>query len=966
MDGRVSGPTGAPPTAGSPVTPPLVGRRDVLDEFSRLLNSIDDGMFILTGLAGEPGAGKTRLLAELAAGAEDRGLLTLWGRAAEFEQELPFGAVVDALDDQLEKISDELPDRLGTPAVSQLATVFPALYANDPDDPGPRTADSGLGRYGVYRAIRRLLEELAEPAGLALILDDLHWADEASIELLDHLVRHRPNGRVLTVVAHRPAQASPRLAALMESAPQIRVSPLNEAEVEEFLGPKVSRARRRTLFEASGGNPFYLEALARMGREPVVGGDDQDEVPQAIRAALRMELSGLSPTALSVAQGAAVAADEFEPALAAIAAELPEDRTLEAISELVARDVAHPASAGRFRFRHPLVRHAAYGSAAAGWRVAAHARVAAHLAVIGAPATVRARHVERSGYFGDANAIATLVEAARTVSAQAPATAAHWLEVAVGFMPADPDNPDARLDLLLELAEAQGLSGHLGKGRETARELLRLLPLSDHARRARAVRFCAMMERHLSRPHQARALLLDELRRIPDARSAAAVPLRLRLVAESLIRSDYRAAQAVLDLMPDSAPGWDPSIPMAISTMRPLPALAAGRIADAVRYVEEADRYVTAAPDDHLAEWLDAFSWLCWTETMMGRYQAAQRHFDRAVSVARATGQAYIVSTLLAGRARIDIMLGRLADAMANTDEAAELARLLGSRQQLVIALTQQCLAATWSGDDGAAIQYADQAVRTSADTQEWWGSFAKYGQAMALINAGRLDEGAVVMLAALDGFSRPRLDPTNLLSCCETMAQLEAARGRTDEAELWASRAEQIAHSELKINTGLARLARAHARSPLDPAETAEHAVQAAEVLSDAGLRIDAGRARLRAGTAFAEAGDRNRAREELRAATEAFTACGARSLLAQATREQRRLGVRVPSTAGRGVGPRGLSRRESEVATLVVAGYTNQQIAEKLFLSIRTVETHLSHIFTKLGVTSRVGVVSAMNEPA
>ncbi|RMI33051.1 response regulator transcription factor, partial [Actinomadura harenae] len=81
------------------------------------------------------------------------------------------------------------------------------------------------------------------------------------------------------------------------------------------------------------------------------------------------------------------------------------------------------------------------------------------------------------------------------------------------------------------------------------------------------------------------------------------------------------------------------------------------------------------------------------------------------------------------------------------------------------------------------------------------------------------------------------------------------------------------------------------------------------------------------------------------------------------QAAREQRRVGVRVPAPGGRGSGPGGLSKREYEVASLVAEGYTNSQIAERLFVSVRTVETHLSHIFTKLGVSSRVGVVSALN---
>jgi DNA-binding CsgD family transcriptional regulator/tetratricopeptide (TPR) repeat protein len=967
MDGRVSGADGAPSAAGtgSHVHPPLVGRRDVLEDFTRLLAAAGDGTFGFVGLAGDPGAGKTRLLGELASDAAGRGLLTLWGRAAEFEQEMPFGAVVDALDDHLETVSADLPGRLGAQSATLLATVFPSVSAALSDDPGAQARDTGLGRFGLYRTVRRLLEELAAPAGLVLILDDVHWADESSVELLDHLVRHHPRGRILLAVAYRPAQTSPRLAALMETAPQIPVKPLNKAEAEEFLGPSVSRARRQALFEASGGNPFYLEALARMrpGDDPITGGEELaelGELPAAVRAALRMELSGLSPTALLVAQAAAVTAAEFEPALAAVTAETPEDAALEAINELVARDVVRPGPAGRFRFRHPLVRHAAYGSAAAGWRVAAHARIAAHLARLGAPAIARAHHVERSGRFGDRAAIDTLVDATRSVVTQAPATAAYWLNAALRLMPEDSAE---RLELLLELARLQAVSGRLVQGRDTAREVLRLLPPGDHARRAQAARFGALMERQLDRPHEARALLLDELRRIPGPQSAAALPLRIRLVAESLMRSDFRAAQAVLDLMPETAADWDPGMRLAVAALRPLPAYAAGRMADAVRYVEAADGLLATAADDHLAEWLDAIAWLCWTGTFVGRHGAARGHFDRAVGVARATGQSYIVSNLLAGRARADVMLGRLDEAAAAAEDAAEVARLLGSGQQLGFALTQQCLARSWAGDDETALRVGGEAVDTGGGG-EWWGALARYAQALALVNAGRLDAGAQALLEACDGFKAPRLDLGTLLFCCEALTHVAMMRGRPAEAVTWADRAEQVARADVEATIGAARLARAHALSEADPAAAARHARAAAEVFAAAELRIDAGRARLRAGIAFAGAGERGPALEELGAAAEIFHTCGARTLQAQTAREQRRLGVRVASgSTGRGSGPHGLTRRELEVAMLIVEGSTNQQIAEKLFVSPRTVETHISHIFAKLGVTSRVAVVSVLN---
>ncbi|MFC7733345.1 ATP-binding protein [Actinomadura keratinilytica] len=339
-----------------PAALPLVGRQGVLRALEEALDATAEGAFRFVALVGEPGAGKTRLLSELSGAAAARKLPTRAGRAAEFEQEMPFGAVVDALDDHLE---EHLPD-LGPDATRLLSAVFPALATMSAVAAGPAAVAADgrqVARYQLYRTVRRLLEELAAASGLVLMLDDLHWADEATIELLDHLVRHPPRARVTLAVAYRPAQASPRLAALVEDAVQngrglrVPVDPLTEQEVAQLLGLRVPDARCRELYRASGGNPFYLEALARSPQRPVAGPGDGD-LPPAVQAALVLELSGLSRNALLVAQGAAVAADEFDPALAAVAAEVSEDDTLSALDELVARDIVRPM-AERFRFRHP-------------------------------------------------------------------------------------------------------------------------------------------------------------------------------------------------------------------------------------------------------------------------------------------------------------------------------------------------------------------------------------------------------------------------------------------------------------------------------------------------------------------------------------------------------------------------------------------------------------------------------------
>ncbi|HEX3489584.1 MAG TPA: AAA family ATPase [Streptosporangiaceae bacterium] len=949
----------------------LVGRRDVLRAFADELTASSAGAFRFLGLVGEPGAGKTRLLVELATAAAARGLPVLWGRAAEFEQEMPFGAVIDALDDRVETALPGLTERLDPETTALLASVLPALRAAAPGRSGrggPAAAGSGgdlTSRLHVYRALRRLLEDLAEPAGLVLILDDVHWADSATVEFLDHLVRHAPRGRVLVAVAYRPPQASPRLAALLGTAAdhgrELPVSPLTLAESEELLGPGLSRARYQALHEASGGNPFYLEALARMAQAAplTTNSPDDGELPAIVRAALQLELTGLSETALLVARAAAVAADEFEPALVAMVAEVSGPEARAALSDLVARDIVRPGTAGRLRFRHPLVRRATYDAAEVVWRLGAHARIAAYLARVGAPATLRAHHVERSAPFGDQAAIATLLEAAHD-AAQAPATAAHWLEAALRIMPTGPGGLDQQPELLLEVAKLRAVSGQLIEGREAARQALRRLPPDDHARRALAARFCALMERQLDRPQEARTVLLSELHRIPDPQSAAAMPLRVRLVAESLMRGDIRAAQAVLDLIPESPNGFEPSIAMAIAALRAMPAFALGGIADSARFVEAAGRLVAAAPDEHLADWLDAIAWLCWTETMLGRCDSALAHFDRAVAIARATGQAYVISNLLAGQAQVLVMLGRLADAAAAAEEAAEVARLLGSGFQLVFALAQQCLALSWAGDNQAAVRLGQEAADAGQDNGEWSGAQAQFALAIALINAGRHEPGRQAMAEVIGDLKRPMLDRRSMLSACEVMAGVAAEGGDFDQAGDWADRAARLAGPGQEAT---ARLARAHALRGDQPQAAAAAAVEAAGLFEGAGLLIDAGRARLCAGIAHAAAGDDDQARAELAAAAGQFTACGAASLQAAVARQQRKLGVRVPS-ASRGSGAHGLTQRELDVVKLVGEGDTNQEIAASLHVSIRTVESHLRNIFGKLGATSRTGILKAMNE--
>jgi hypothetical protein len=221
---------------------PLVGREDALRHFARALHEMAAGRSHVIAVAGEPGAGKTRLLAELATmAAARRDVRTLWGRPGELEREMPLGVMVDALDDHLEDRAAWVRERLGAERFRHLSAVLPSLSAAAMDDAAPPASGAQApARYRVYRAVRRLLGELAAPSGLVMILDDVHEADAASVELIDHLIRHPPRGRVLLAFAYRPAQVAPRLTALIESGFRhvrpIAARPFTLPDVEAFAG----------------------------------------------------------------------------------------------------------------------------------------------------------------------------------------------------------------------------------------------------------------------------------------------------------------------------------------------------------------------------------------------------------------------------------------------------------------------------------------------------------------------------------------------------------------------------------------------------------------------------------------------------------------------------------------------------------------------------------------------------------
>jgi predicted ATPase len=360
----------------------LAGRERELATLRAALRRAAGKTAVAIAVLGEPGIGKSRLLEELRGEAETEGWLTLAGRAGEFEQTEPFGVFADALDDYAGAVESRLTKRLGRELLGDLAPVLPALAAA-----GYRPASElASERFRSHRAVRSLLETLAVDQPLLIELDDLHWADDASVELLGALLRRPPRARVLIATALRPRQAARRLIdALADRVVRVELDALDLEAARALLPERLAESTVQMLFRESGGVPFYLEELARS----VAGNGASSstaagvETPAAVASALARDIAALDDRERELLRGAAVTGDPFEVGIAAAAAGTDEPDALQALDLLVAGDLVRETDTPRrLRFRHPIVRRAVYESTGPGWRIAAHARVARALASI--------------------------------------------------------------------------------------------------------------------------------------------------------------------------------------------------------------------------------------------------------------------------------------------------------------------------------------------------------------------------------------------------------------------------------------------------------------------------------------------------------------------------------------------------------------------------------------------------------
>ncbi len=543
---------------------------------------------------------------------------------------------------------------------------------------------------------------------------------------------------------------------------------------------------------------------------------------------------------------------------------------------------------------------------------------------------------------------------------RAPALAARWYAAALHLLPEVARTETERIGLLVALATALGGAGQLEESRTVLSEVLERLPAGDPARIA-IVAFCAGVEHLLGRHRDAHARLAEAYRDVAGSASADAVALEIELAAGAGFENRY-----------EDMAGWAERALAGATAIghHAMEVAAAGQLGLAHYFlgmptaadIERAAAGLDALHDAELAGRLDIGLWVGWTEAVLEHHEQAVTHCQRVIDVSRATGQGSGLLFTMTAQAWSLVRMGRLEDADEVLTAAIDAGRL-APNVFLAVGVGLAGIVATSRGEHDRAVRAGRESVRlaSAADPGLIPGMSALY-LAMAQIESGDAKGAHETLLTILGPGDELGTSRSGHAAAYEVLTRAELALGRAGEAERWAERAVAATHgcglpAEATF-AGRATAAVALARG--DAPRAAEIALRAARRADATGVPIEAGRCRILAARALSQAGRRDAAIAELEHAAGELSRVGATGYEAEAEKELRRLGRRRRrgGASADGAGLAELTEREREIAELVGQGHTNREIALATYLSEKTVERHLSRMFTKLGIAHRTAL--------
>ncbi|WP_459545895.1 AAA family ATPase [Nocardia sp. X0981] len=955
---------------------PLVGRVAELGALVEAMTIAEDGGSAAVSLAGEPGIGKTRLLEAACEIARERGHQVLAGRSTELEREIPYSVISAVLDDPVSSLAESELRALVPEDLAALGRLFPALHRSA----APASAETTIERRRCQHGVRSVLQLLTMRAPTVLAFDDLHWADHASLEILAYLLRGTvPN--CLLILTHRTTQLPAAHVGALSRASRdgilsaLALGPLSLAETAELLGDDVHSHTLSELHHECGGNPFYVQELARARR---AGGDcaapRRDgygrKVPPLVQATLEQEIRAMSPAAQRLLHAAAVLGEPFDVDLAAEISALSGREAATAIDELVATQLVQATRvSGRLMFRHPLIRRAVYEQIGYGTRREVHHSAAVVLAARGADLSIRAHHLERSSTVGDEATIAVLSEAGKAAAARAPLSAARWFRAALRLLPAEATNARRR-ELMIALSEALNSCGRLRESREVLdRALAEFADDAPHADRARMMVMLAVTEQGLGHPVEGHRLLSAALELV-DPHGVEAASYRLELAKSHMLCGNWDDAMTIAtELMQAARSRTDRRLHLLATAANAYMATTHldSRLQLGLDYLDEAVRHLSKLSDREIApELLSGYTDVAFAEVNFERWSDAVEHADRGIRMCRETGYGRHMIDLLHLQAVALLVQGKLGRALVVIDDAVETALLLDNPPMVAMTEATRCWVLSVLGRHEEALATGARATEIAAAAPQGVNSHhppLTYGA--ALITVGDYARGRD-QIATRGGYGDlDTVSPTTLSYWLRHLADAELELGDLDAAEKVVRRLEALSDATpmMPMRAGDARYARSRIEFEQGRARSAAaFAQESVRHYEKSGTPIDAAQGRLLVGRIFASSGETAAARREIDGALAVSNAHGAAHMAARAREALARLGGtsaepdRAPVSAFDG-----LTDRQQEIVSRVVRGLTNRQIAEELFVSEKTVEAHLSRVFAKLNVSSRAALAAS-----
>jgi DNA-binding CsgD family transcriptional regulator len=936
---------------------PLLERESELAELAGDIAAVGagDGRSVL--VVGPSGIGKTELLGAAQLLAEQSGMVVARARGSELESRFAFGVVRQLFEPVLRSSSRAEKARLLRGPAGLAARVLGT------GDEGPirgRRLPEAL--HGLYS----LTLNLAERARLLVLVDDAHWADRSSLRFLSYLAGRLEGAGVLVVIAIRSDAWSDddalAVVARERGSRVMALRPLSDQATAELIGREyqedVEPEFARACSAATGGNPFYLRELLRALRAdrvaPTAGDASRvsDQAPLSVARSVLTRITALSPRSARVARALALLGGEAPAREIAEMSSLDHDAAAAAVDDLARAEIL--VGADPVAFAHPIVHASIYADIPAGERARGHRRAAGLLASWRAPAERVAAHLLASRPAGDGWSVSVLTEAAAEATSRgAPDSAVAYLTRALVEKPASADRH--RLVGLLGraeyLAHQPGASAHLMEAMDGA------LTATDRGELAlQAAK--AMIMAEPDRSEAAIALLDRVIGDLGEADSQLSMRLEAQLLAAAGLKLSTRTLQLErLNGVYRRRLGDRPPDRLLLATLAHwtlIDGRTPGRFEDLAKHVGTAGspaELACRAAERALADgqllreegsdsemfYLPIVT-LCHGE----RLDRAERWLDEALDDARNRGSILGYALASAFHAEVAYRQGKLQIAEAHARATAE------ASQSDALAVLINILIEQGRFDEA---QRMLDAYTLPPDADHFMLQPIRAAAGRLQVAQGHVAQGATHLLACgkwLEAWplKNPSVIPWRSAGALalNQIGEHEHARGLAEE-EVGLARALGQPRS-----LGIALSALALVQQGSDGIEMLQEAIAQFE---HSAARLEHARALIDYGAALRRTGHRSDARKPLREGLDLSHRSAATELTERARQELLATGARPrrPALSGRDA----LTPTEARVAQLAAEGHSTPEIAQALFITPKTVETHLSHAYQKLGIHTR-----------